>query len=88
MSEPDYKDDTGKSIPLSTLCRTNPEWAASHIKNIRQLTPQVLRPSDVQAAFRAGFRKGISYAHKPITNVDQREERHWQDFMYDGDRQE
>ncbi len=35
MSEPDYKDDTGKSVQLSTLCRMNPEWAASHIRNTR-----------------------------------------------------
>ena len=33
--EPDYKDDTGKSVPLSTLCRNNPEWATSHIRNTR-----------------------------------------------------
>jgi len=35
MGEPDYKDDTGKSVPLFTLCKMNPEWAASHIKNTR-----------------------------------------------------
>ncbi len=34
MGEPDYKDDTGKSVSLSTLCRTNPEWATSHIRNV------------------------------------------------------
>ncbi len=40
MSEPIYKDDTGKTVSLLALCRGNPEWAAARIRNMRDALEQ------------------------------------------------
>jgi len=35
MNDPIYRDENGMQVSLETLCRREPEWAASRIRHMR-----------------------------------------------------